>query len=304
MKGLSYVAVDPAIAADVRIFRMAEALGVDRFWLVGHLPQFFGALAANQPDGDIAAIPDAVLDHWAGDVPGFGVQVREHLCDAGSTQLRSWAKYNGKALASLERDRTRKREAREARERLAREQRATAKGSSTEDPGNVRGTSEDAPSKEGGTSPEDPGTVPARSAVITGTGTDTGTKLQTATHSAGVRERASAIQAVLPTRCHDALRRLLVNAHAGAAGVLDQIEGLLALNPKVNPTGPGQKPVSPEHVAEVVIRLSSTTRAQWHQGMAITIVGELQRGRPAPRTSRNGHEPAARPLSRTKVPIL
>lgn len=124
----------------------------------------------------------------------------------------------------------------------------------------------------------------------------------------GVRERASEMKGLLPADCHDALDRLLVNAQAGAAGVLDQLDGLLAVKPRVVPKGPGMRPVSAEHVGELIVRMSSTPRAQWHQELALGMLEAITRGRPlrpsvpTPSVARGRTTTPARPA--TKIPQL
>lgn len=151
MKGLEFVAIDPGIARDTRIAFMAAGLQRDRYWVAGHFPAFFGEVARHQPDGNLSAIPDDLLDEWAGNVEGWGAQVRAHMCDDDGV-LRSWMKYNGEKLLALQQDRERKREAREAqrngrgpsaenpRTRPPQKGRRVA-GQSEDSPGNVRGPS-------------------------------------------------------------------------------------------------------------------------------------------------------------------
>lgn len=147
MRGLDFVAIDPHVAADVRIVALAKALKKDRFWIVGHLPAFFGSVAMNTPDGDLSLVDDELLDAWAGGVSGFGKAVREHLCNEDGV-LRAWSRYNGRALRNLERDRHRKAE-----------RRARAHGTSPDGPRNVRGMSAESPRNVPGMSADVPRTI-------------------------------------------------------------------------------------------------------------------------------------------------
>lgn len=101
MKGVRYVAIAPGVASDPRIVAIAAALHKNRRWIAGCLPAFFGEVAANASDGNLSEIPDRLLDVWAGNVRGFGTEVRQKLCDSDGV-LRSWFEYNGRALTKRE----------------------------------------------------------------------------------------------------------------------------------------------------------------------------------------------------------
>lgn len=105
-----------------------------------------------------------------------------------------------------------------------------------------------------------------------------------------VAERQALLCSQLPASCHPALHRLLTNARAGALGVCDQLDALLALRPGVIATGPGMKPVHPAHVAELIVRMSGTPNASWHGGLAIGMLESILRGAKPP-ASRNGNRP-------------
>lgn len=105
-----------------------------------------------------------------------------------------------------------------------------------------------------------------------------------------VAERQALLCSQLPASCHPALHRLLTNARAGALGVCDQLDALLALRPGVIATGPGMRPVHPAHVAELIVRMSGTPNASWHGGLAIGMLESILRGT-KPSASRNGNRP-------------
>lgn len=144
MKGLNYVAMAPGIAADPKILTMASRLKKDRYWVAGHFPAFLGQVAEHAPTGNLAGIPEELLDIWAGGVAGWGAAILDLLCVDG--QIVAWSRYNGRALDRLQKERTRKAEYREAR----------------------RGRSADCPG-------DSPRTGRTLSADNTGTGTGTGT---------------------------------------------------------------------------------------------------------------------------------
>jgi hypothetical protein len=77
-------------------------------------------------DGDVAAVPDIVIEQWAmwsGKTGTFAAAFREHLCDETGA-VRAWDRHNGNALRKAESDIERKRLAREQRENGAKTARA------------------------------------------------------------------------------------------------------------------------------------------------------------------------------------
>lgn len=277
-KGLCYVAIDPGIAEDPAILDIAERYDLDPFALAGRCVRFFGKVAEHRPDGDLTGLAGATLDAWAGGgVAGLGLSIRDALVDEAG-RLRAWDRYNGSALRRLESDRERQRN-----RRLA-----ALANKSTDRPRTVHGSSTDNPRIVHGESVTT-GTIPNnRSSSATHARAREDLILDPPVES--VAERQALLCSQLPPSCHPALHRLLTNARAGALGVCDQLDALLALRPGVIATGPGMKPLHPDHVAELIVRMSSTTNATWHKGTALGMIDSILRGAKPP-ASRNGHRP-------------
>lgn len=108
VRGLSYVAIDPGIAMDDKVVRIAAELRRPRvspikasaLMVAGTMPQFLGEVQRQAPDGDLSPFSDDTLDTWAGGWAGFGRLVRETMCDTRGV-LTAWETYNGAALKSL-----------------------------------------------------------------------------------------------------------------------------------------------------------------------------------------------------------
>jgi hypothetical protein len=292
MKGIDYVAIDPGIAADLRIVRMAEQLGQDRHWVAGHFPAFFGRVAEHCPTGDLSGVPPFLLDVWAGEVPGWGDAVLEHLCtdDDGvmTGVLRSWWKYNGKALQNLERDRQRKRE----RRRTVRGQSGerpdgpedtdrSGRGKSPESPRKVHGQSVERPESDPKRpeSVESPGTVRDRSTGNTDTDTDTDTEQL---HTPRARGRPGwdedLLMEHLPEWCREFLRTVLEASGRGAPMAALAIAQKCGLDPTGIPTGPEMKGCTVDEMAEVLKRRATATQQAWHEAFANECLISIRRG--------------------------
>lgn len=123
------------------------------------------------------------------------------------------------------------------------------------------------------------------------------------TTTTSARAREVALQERLPAHCHAAMGRLLHAAGAGDAGVLDCWEAMLA---GPIPSMPGVGPLTPEVLAEVIIRVSSATNPVWHQKFAnriVTSVLQEQRTTGPDRAAGPRESSAGRP-ARTVVPVL
>lgn len=237
MRGLDYVAIDPAVADDPRIALVARRIERDRHWVVGHLPQFLGAVAVHACDGDLGEIDDDLLDQWAGGVPGWGQAVRRYLCEESGV-LRAWHKYNGRALERLARDRSRKN-----RDRHSSDPPRNGDGHSEEVPRTVRGQSKDY------------------------TVTDTVTK-QHQHDTARASWSEARLREHLPQPSWADLRTVLVGSGEGRDGAARAIAAMAGLDPQEIPATPGMKTCSVDEMAAVLSRIASSKQPRWHQRLA------------------------------------
>lgn len=251
MKGIAHVAIDPGIASDVKTERVAQALRRDRYWVAGHFPAFLGRVAENCPDGDLSGVSDELLDDWAGGVKGWGRSVREHFCGVDGV-LEAWWKYNGRALAKLQRDRDRK--AGDADEDNAPEPARKSRGHSAEKTRKNIG-------KSGGDSTEPARKRRGHSTPITVTVTDTVTEEPPPPRASAL----AAVEQALPPGALDPLRRLLRGSH-NPDGIADDLARLLGVHPDGMLTGPGLRPVPPDIVGRSLTDLANSERPQWNPG--------------------------------------
>lgn len=96
-----------AIAADCKV-RIEHAVGMVCCVLM-EFPE-------HARDGDVATVPDVMLEQWAmwsGEPGVLAAAIRARLCDDAGT-VRAWEKHNGAALRKLESDVARKRGGKEA----------------------------------------------------------------------------------------------------------------------------------------------------------------------------------------------
>jgi hypothetical protein len=256
MKGLDYVAVDPGIASDPKVLAIAKALRKDRYHVAGRFPGFLGKVAEHSATGSLAAVDDETLDVWAGDLPGFGAQVRALMCDASGT-LTAWYRYNGKALAKLQRDRDRK-------------------------GGKSDGDSTDIPQKDDGTSEENGRTFHAGSGALTDTDTGTVTETSSASASGPTREELEGlVRAELSPDSLEALDRLL-RAAGNPAGIVNDLARRLAVHPKLIPIGPAGRGSDPRDVAAALIDLANGDRPTWNPRYFAGIVDKARERREMP----------------------
>jgi len=135
---VNWICVATGIMRDPSIIAMAEALGVSVPATTGHVVGVLTSLPEGSDTGDLSAVTDRTLEQWAmwgGKRGKFAAAFRAQLCDAQGV-VRSWDKYNGRALRKMKADRDRKRETRD-RQRVHR----TSDGQSTGHPTDIRETS-------------------------------------------------------------------------------------------------------------------------------------------------------------------
>jgi hypothetical protein len=250
VKGLDYVAISPTIRKDPKIGAIALALGRESRWIAGCFPEFFGMVAEHAPDGSLGAIADATLDEWAGEVQGFGAQVRKHLCGEDGV-LTAWWRYNGSALAKLEADRARKRNSR---------------GHSGDGDGKGRGKSEDRPTDNNGN---------VRAASDGYTDTDTGTSSPSEKITTSPRAALARLRELLPETCYEALQRVLIASYRGADGAVGSM--LQMLDPNDGTTGPGGSPVTPIELATALQQLDGMKDPGWNGGNYVRKVIQTMR---------------------------
>lgn len=116
---MPWVAIDIHIASDPAVHRIAAALRIRVPEVVGLLSLTFAGMVQHAPNGELAGVPDTLLEEWArwhGKRGAFAVQFRAELTDETGL-VRSWEKYNGANLRRLEGARERSRLYRENQER-------------------------------------------------------------------------------------------------------------------------------------------------------------------------------------------
>ena len=109
---MEWVAIAVNIARDPSVHRMAEGLRVRVPEAVGLLALTFAEMAQHAPTGELADVPDSLLETWSGwhgKRGAFAEQFRANLCNHAGLVL-AWEKYNGanirRAKAASERTRT------------------------------------------------------------------------------------------------------------------------------------------------------------------------------------------------------
>lgn len=108
---MEWVAIAVTIARDPAVHRMAGALRVRIPEVVGLLTLTLAEMTQHAPDGNIADVPDTLLETWAswhGKRGAFAAQFRAELSNEDGL-VTAWEKYNGAAIrrAKAARERTR-----------------------------------------------------------------------------------------------------------------------------------------------------------------------------------------------------
>jgi hypothetical protein len=108
---------------DPATHRMAAALKLDVATVVGHLLAVWSLLPAHARDGNLADVPDTLLEEWArwrGKRDVFAGAMRAHLLVNGVWEL--WEELNGAVLREKDADAKRQAERREALRKAKRAQ--------------------------------------------------------------------------------------------------------------------------------------------------------------------------------------
>lgn len=108
---MQWIRVATRMKSDPRIARIAADLKVRVAEAVGLVACVLMELPEHAVDGDIAAVPDPLLEQWAlwsGAPGGFAAAFRSHMCDDGI--VRAWEKHNGAAIREANRSIARARE--------------------------------------------------------------------------------------------------------------------------------------------------------------------------------------------------
>lgn len=127
---MNWIRIATKMKGDPRLGAIATSCRVKVHEAVGLVCCVLMEFPDHARDGDIAAVPDVVLEQWAlwtGKPGAFAQAFRAHLCDETGA-VRSWEKHNGAAI----------RESDAARERM-KERREMSRRSVKRTP-NVRGT--------------------------------------------------------------------------------------------------------------------------------------------------------------------
>ena len=114
---ISWVRVSTKIADDPSVARIAAELRVKMPHAVGLVVAVLCQLPDHAKDGQLAQVPDSLIERWAGwdgKAGRFATSFRRELCDAEGT-VRSWERYNGAPIREAEADLQRKRESRRTR---------------------------------------------------------------------------------------------------------------------------------------------------------------------------------------------
>lgn len=176
---MPWIRMDTAMKRDPRIWAMADTLKREPAAIVGYVLNVLAEFPEHAADGDLSAVPDALVEQWAmwpGRRGAFAAQFFAQLCDG--RVVRAWEKHNGSAMRALGAARERMRVARTKRERC------------------------DVPSGEAFGERSANGSLNSTANVrpLTGTGTETGTsKEQKRGKRAARPEAVVAVPVALPT---------------------------------------------------------------------------------------------------------
>lgn len=113
--GMNWVRIARGIKTDPAMHVLAAQLGVSPAECIGLLVGVYVELPDHAKDGDITAIPDALLEYWAvwrGAAGQFATAFRAQMCDDGT--VRGWDKHNGAAIREAEANRERQKARRAA----------------------------------------------------------------------------------------------------------------------------------------------------------------------------------------------
>lgn len=116
-----WIRIDANIGENPKVWELAALRGVSAEACVGLLVILFGKVAEHAPSGDVAQVPDPLLERWAGwsGEPGaFARDFRALFASAGV--IDGWAERQGKLIerANKERERWQRRNSAEKRAEL------------------------------------------------------------------------------------------------------------------------------------------------------------------------------------------
>lgn len=123
---MNWIRIATKMKGDPRLGAIAGACKVRIHEAVGLVCCTLMEFPDHARSGDVASVPDVVLEQWAmwtGKTGLFAQAFRENMCDETGV-VRAWEKHNGKALQKAEEDIARKRAARAEREHGAKAARA------------------------------------------------------------------------------------------------------------------------------------------------------------------------------------
>lgn len=96
------------------VARCAAACGIDHYKAAGHLVTLWGAVSLHAENGQVVAVPDVLLEQWAGWTGKrgrFAAWLRADHMDADG-RIREWDEYQGALELRREKERDRKRTSR------------------------------------------------------------------------------------------------------------------------------------------------------------------------------------------------
>lgn len=119
---MTWIRVESNAADDQKWAVLGTRLGLSADDLFGKMVRLWGALAEYQADGDVSAVPDDRLEHWAGwkGKAGKFAKVYRAVCVSDGV-VKGWMETNGKLASRRAADRDRK-----AQERLRNVRRLSA----------------------------------------------------------------------------------------------------------------------------------------------------------------------------------
>ncbi len=176
---MDWIRISTEIGHDPKTVQLARRCGVNVPAAVGHVVMVLVNLPAHAPDGDLAAVPGEVLEHWAGWDGRDGQLAAAFLalfCDETGV-VAAWDRLNGAAIREVEKSRQRKARWRAGRQDDAEEEdepvpsgrfRDTAGQGRDMSPGHVGHQRDMSPGQTGhvpGTSPGRPGDMSTVSPV-------------------------------------------------------------------------------------------------------------------------------------------
>lgn len=103
-----WIRIDANIGDNPNVWKLAALRGVSAVACVGHLVMLFGNVAEYRPHGDVADVPDNLLERWAGweGTAGlFAVSFRELFVTDGV--IEGWAERQGKLVERAEKEKDR-----------------------------------------------------------------------------------------------------------------------------------------------------------------------------------------------------